>query len=69
MNALDKLGRILFLFNWETDKFVEMYGRDDLPEFRDLLTNVFKNLGDLILFLRKKSPELTINMGESSLEG
>lgn len=62
VESMDRLGRILFLLHWETDKFKEMYGRGDLPELVELVTSVFKNLGDLIIFLKRKSPELNINM-------
>lgn len=62
VESMDRLGRILFLLHWETDKFKEMYGRGDLPELVELVTSVFKNLGDLIIFLKRKSPELSINM-------
>lgn len=62
VESMDRLGRILFLLHWETDKFKEMYGRGDLPELVELVTNVFKNMGDLIIFLKRKSPEISINM-------
>ncbi len=65
IEGMDRLGRILFLLHWDTDKFVEMYGRNDLPELVELVTSVFKNTGDLIIFLKKKSPELSINMTKS----
>lgn len=62
IESMDRLGRILFLLHWETDKFKEMYGRGDLPELVELVTSVFRNLGDLVIFLKRKSPELSINM-------
>jgi hypothetical protein len=62
VESMDRLGRILFLLHWETDKFKEMYGRGDLPALVELVTNVFKNTGDLVIFLKRKSPELSINM-------
>jgi hypothetical protein len=62
VEAMDRLGRILFLLHWETDKFKDMYGRGDLPALVELVTNVFKNTGDLVIFLKRKSPELSINM-------
>ena len=65
VESMDRLGRILFLLHWETDKFKDMYGRGDLPELVELVTNVFKNTGDLIIFLKRKSPELSINMTKS----
>lgn len=67
ISALDKLGRMLFLVYWETDKFEEMYGRGELPELVELLTNVFKNLGDLVIFLKRKSPEISINMEKDEI--
>jgi len=62
VESMDRLGRIIFLLHWETDKFKEMYGRGDLPELVELVTSVFKNMGDLVIFLKRKSPELSINM-------
>ena len=62
IEAMDRLGRILFLLHWDTEKFVDMYGRADLPELVELVTSVFKNVGDLVIFLKRKSPELSINM-------
>ena len=62
VESMDRLGRILFLLHWETDKFKEMYGRGDLPELVELVTSVFKNMGELVIFLKRKSPELSINM-------
>lgn len=66
ISCLDKLGRMLFLVYWETDKFEQMYGRSELPEMTELLTNVFRNLGDLIIFLKRKAPQLSINMSETA---
>jgi hypothetical protein len=65
VESMDRLGRILFLLHWETDKFKEMYGRGDLPELVELVTSVFKNMGDLVIFLKRKSPELSINMSKA----
>ena len=67
IEAMDRLGRILFLLHWETDKFKEMYGRSDLPELVELVTNVFKNIGDLVIFLKKKQPELSINVDKQDV--
>jgi hypothetical protein len=65
LEGVDRLGRILFLLHWDTDKFVEMYGRADLSQLVELVSSVFKNTGELIIFLKRKSPELTINMNRS----
>jgi hypothetical protein len=68
--AMDRLGRMIFLVHYSSDKFEELYGRSDLPELVELLTSVFKNLGDLVIFLKRKSPEISINMNEQdNIEG
>ena len=66
VSTLDKLGRMLFLTYWDTDTFEEMYGRDELPELVELVKNVFNNLGDLVIFLKRKVPDLSINDNEQS---
>lgn len=66
VDSLDKLGRMLFMIYWETKKFQEMYGHDELPELIELLKNVFKNLGDLIIFLKRKFPDISINNNEQA---
>jgi len=67
VKTLDSLGRLLFLVHWEVDKFKEMYGRSDMPKLVELLTNVFRNLGDLVIFLKRKSPEVSINSADSDV--
>lgn len=53
--AVDKLGRILFLFYWKGDEFGERYGSDAMVEIEDTLRSVFKGFGELITLLRQKS--------------
>ena len=55
MKALDRLGRILFLYYWKNDDFAERYGTEDIADMEDLLRSVFKSFGELVLQLRKKS--------------
>jgi hypothetical protein len=55
MKALDKLGRILFMFYWHQEEFEDRYGKQDLPELEDSLRNAFEVLGDVVLFLKEKS--------------
>jgi hypothetical protein len=55
--ALDRIGRILFLYYWHNDKFKDKYGQQDMMELEDSLRNVFKSLGDLTLFLKQKTIE------------
>lgn len=66
VSTLDKLGRMLFLSYWDTDTFEKMYGRDELPELIELVKNVFNNLGDLVIFLKRKVPDISINDNEQS---
>ena len=68
VKTMDELGRLLFLMHWETGKFKDLYGLDDLPELVELLKNVFKNLGDLVVFLKRKIPDISINMNENTPE-
>ena len=66
--SLDKLGRMLFMIRWETEKFQDMYGKDEMPELVELVKNVFNNLGDLIIFMKRKVPDLSINTNEQEAE-
>jgi len=54
MKALDKLGRILFLFYWHQEEFEDRYGKSDLPELEDSIRNSFESLGELTLFLKSR---------------
>lgn len=60
--ALDRIGRILFLFQWKSDEFVDRFGADSLPDMEDQLGSVYKSFGDLVLKLREKA----INPDQSS---
>ena len=55
LKAVDRLGRILFLFYWKNADFAERYGSQDMTDLEDEMRAVFKNLGDLVLKLRQKS--------------
>ncbi len=57
MKALDKLGRIIFLFYWHQEEFEDRYGKSELPELEDSLRNSFESLGDITLFLKEKTVE------------
>lgn len=54
MKAMDRLGRILFMFYWHQDEFKNRYGKTDLPELEDSTRNSFESLGDLVLYLKEK---------------
>jgi len=55
VKSLDRIGRILFIFYWKNDEFAERYGEQDLAGIEDLLRNVFKSFGTLVLHLQEKS--------------
>jgi len=57
LKALDRLGRVLFMFYWHADEFQDRYGKGDMPELEDTLRNSFENLGELVLFLKEKDVE------------
>jgi hypothetical protein len=52
--ALDKLGRMLFLYWWKSDKFIEKYHDSDLRETEDSIRNLFQNLGSLLYKFKVK---------------
>ena len=55
VKALDRVGRILFLFYWKNDDFMERYGSEDMADMEDMIRNVFKQFGDLVLQLKEKA--------------
>jgi hypothetical protein len=57
MLGMDRLGRLLFLYYWHNEKFEERYGKQDMIQLEGNLRNVFKNTGDLVLFMKQKTVE------------
>lgn len=55
LQAVDRLGRVLFLYYWKHNDFIERYGTDDVIEMEDVLRGTFKQLGKLTLDLKKKA--------------
>jgi hypothetical protein len=71
MKALDRLGRIIFMFYWHNEEFADRYGKQDMPELEDTIRNSFEVLGDLVLFLKQKTIEPNeggIELGEPDIE-
>jgi hypothetical protein len=56
IQAVDKLGRVLFLTYWHSEDFQERYGKQESVDLEDNIRSVFELLGDTVLDLRKKSP-------------
>lgn len=55
IEALDKLGRMIFLFYWKNEDFAERYGSDDIADLEDKLRNVYDKFGELIYELKNKT--------------
>lgn len=55
MKAIDKLGRLLFLFYWHNDAFAERYGKQNLNQIEDSLKDNLQSLGDLVIYLKEKT--------------
>lgn len=64
-NALDSVGRMIFLFYWKPKDFENAIGQDDMSDMESELTSNFKSLGALTLNLLKKSKSTT---GTSALQ-
>lgn len=58
IQAIDRLGRVLFLYYWKNEDFGERYGTSDTIELEDTLRSVFKQFGDLALTLRRKAVDI-----------
>lgn len=58
-NALDSIGRMIFLFYWKPKDFENAIGQDDMTDMDSELTSNFKSLGALTLNLLKKSKATT----------
>lgn len=58
LRALDRLGRLLFVFYWHNDEMADQYGKAELPELEDALRNTFESLGDVVLFIKEKDAGL-----------
>lgn len=70
LKALDRLGRILFLFYWHSEEFQDRYGKSDMPELEDSLRNAFESVGEITLYLKQKQiePYAGGEMGEPEID-
>jgi len=71
VKAMDRVGRLLFLFYWNNEDFVETYGNREMYELETSLTDVFEGLSSLVLFLnaRKARSAAIGSSDEGDLEG
>jgi hypothetical protein len=58
--SLDVVGRLLFGLFWDRDRYIDLFGDEDIGKFEDALKDTLDILGDLVLFLLQKddTPEL-----------
>jgi hypothetical protein len=63
--ALDKLGRMIFLFYWKPEDFSDLYGEDDQSGLENTLLSNFTSFGDLVLELLKKRKSYSDSVGNS----
>lgn len=69
MKALDKLGRALFLFYWNSEDLQERYGKTESKDLQEDVQNVFEHLGDVVLDLKKSSPNTSDIFGSGIIGG
>jgi hypothetical protein len=55
--ALDRIGRILFLFYWKPEDFAQSFGSDDQTQLENKLVSNFKSYGELIMDLLQKNKQ------------
>jgi len=53
--GMDRLGRLLFMVYWHYEDFESRYGENELSTFMDNLKSVFNDLGDVVIFAKKRS--------------
>jgi len=54
LETLDKMGRVLFLFFWKSDDFVERYGEEDFEDMEDKLKATYRQFGEMVFALNQK---------------
>lgn len=74
ITGMDRLGRILFLIFWHYDEFEDRYNEADLGELIDNLKASFSDIGDIVLFLKKRSlagdpDHYGVGIGDNNIEG
>jgi hypothetical protein len=52
--SCDMLGRLYMQLLWRTDAFEERFGKTQLKEFKEMLVNLFQQMGDFICYLRQR---------------
>lgn len=55
--AMDKVGRMIFMYWYKTDKFADKYTNTEIKEIEDMLRNLFKELGKTIYKFKTSKSE------------
>jgi len=55
VRGMDRCGRLLMMYYCNYENFAERYGEENMQNIESKIKQVFKNTGDLILFLKEKS--------------
>ena len=55
--ALDRIGRVLFLFYWKPEDFSTAFGSDDQSQLENKLVSNFKSFGELVMELLQKNKQ------------
>lgn len=58
-DALDAMGRIIFLYYWKPEDFDRAYGANDAQDQEDIILSTFKQLGELTISLKQRVTSLT----------
>ena len=58
----DKLGRLIFLLYVSPQLFIDFYGSDDISDLENNLLSIFKQQGELILELSKRTKTKQVNV-------
>jgi hypothetical protein len=68
--ACDTLGRLYMQLLWRTDAFEERFGRTQLKEFREMVVNLFQDMGDFICYLRERDvrPAPVLSLSATDIE-
>lgn len=68
VKAVDRLGRLLFLFYWHNDDFQAKYGKQKMYDLEQSLKDVFESLSDTVIFLKERTTEEGMVMSEEDDE-
>lgn len=63
--ALDRIGRMIFLFYWKPEDFADLYGEDDQTGLENMLLSTFSSYGELVLEILKKRKAFSDSVGNS----